>query len=111
MAQLAGAVSNRRQSPGKGVSIRRHSSPPRTVPCHWRSIRTGRVFRILVAQSPPPRRNNMKASRLLLGIAGATLACAASAQDRRPDYGPDVNITQAKKVAAGVIAECTKNSW
>jgi len=53
----------------------------------------------------------MKASRLLLGVAAATFACAASAQDRRPDYGPDINITQAKKYAAGVIAECTKNSW
>ena len=53
----------------------------------------------------------MKASRLLLGIAAATFACAASAQDRRPDYGPSINIAQAKKMAAGVLAECAKNSW
>ena len=53
----------------------------------------------------------MKASRLLLGIVAATFACAASAQDRRPDYGPSINATQAKKMAAGVIAECAKNSW
>ena len=53
----------------------------------------------------------MKASRLLLGIVAATFACAASAQDRRPDYGPSISITQAKKMAAGVIAECAKNSW
>lgn len=53
----------------------------------------------------------MKASRLLLGLAAAAFACAASAQDRRPDYGPTVTVTQAKKVAAGVLAECAKNSW
>jgi uncharacterized protein GlcG (DUF336 family) len=46
-----------------------------------------------------------------MGIAAAALACAASAQDRRPDYGPSVTVTQAKKIAAGVLAECTKNSW
>jgi len=38
-------------------------------------------------------------------------AFAASAQDRRPEYGPSVNIATAKKIAAGVIAECQKNSW
>ena len=53
----------------------------------------------------------MKASRLLLGVAAATFACAASAQDRRPDYGPSITVTQAKKVAAGILAECAKNSW
>ena len=53
----------------------------------------------------------MKASRLLLGIAAATFAFSASAQDKRPDYGPAVTITQAKQVAAKIIAECTKNGW
>ena len=53
----------------------------------------------------------MKASRLLLGVAAAMFACAASAQDRRPDYGPSVTITQAKKLAAGALAECSKNGW
>ena len=53
----------------------------------------------------------MKASRLLLGIAAATFAFTAQAQDRRPDYGPSVTINQAKKVAAGVLAECAKNQW
>jgi uncharacterized protein GlcG (DUF336 family) len=33
------------------------------------------------------------------------------AQDRRPEYGPAVNAAQAKKIAAGVLAECQKNSW
>jgi glc operon protein GlcG len=53
----------------------------------------------------------MKARNLLLGVATFTLAFAASAQDRRPDYGTAVTTAQAKKVAAGVIAECSKNSW
>ena len=48
-----------------------------------------------------------------LGVAVALAACSslALAQDRRPDYGPDVNVAQAKKIAAGVIAECSKNQW
>ena len=53
----------------------------------------------------------MKARTLLLGIAASTLAFNASAQDRRPDYGPSITVTQAKKMAAGVLAECTKNGW
>ena len=53
----------------------------------------------------------MKARKLLLGIALATFACAASAQDRRPDYGNSITTAQAKKLAAGVLAECSKNSW
>ena len=53
----------------------------------------------------------MNASKLLLGIVAATFACAAQAQDRRPDYGPSITITQAKKVAAGILAECAKNQW
>jgi glc operon protein GlcG len=36
---------------------------------------------------------------------------AAVAQDRRPDYGPSVNIATAKKVAAATLAECAKNNW
>jgi glc operon protein GlcG len=47
------------------------------------------------------------------GVALALAACSslASAQDRRPDYGPDVNIGTAKKIAAAVLSECQKNSW
>jgi uncharacterized protein GlcG (DUF336 family) len=47
------------------------------------------------------------------GVAFALAACSslALAQDRRPDYGPAVNAAQAKKIAAGVLAECQKNSW
>ena len=35
----------------------------------------------------------------------------ASAQDRRPGYGPAVNIGQAKKMAAATLVECQKNGW
>ncbi len=40
----------------------------------------------------------------------ATFAGQVSAQDR-PSYGPDINIAIAKKVAAGAVAEATKNGW
>jgi glc operon protein GlcG len=49
--------------------------------------------------------------RILLSAALVAFAAGASAQDRRPDYGPAVNAGAAKKIAAGVIAECQKNSW
>jgi glc operon protein GlcG len=53
----------------------------------------------------------MRASFMLAGVALAAFAAAAQAQDRRPEYGPSVTIAAAKKIAAGVIAECQKNSW
>ena len=48
-----------------------------------------------------------------LGLAVTLAACStlAFAQDRRPDYGTPVNAAQAKKIAAGVLAECQKNGW
>lgn len=56
----------------------------------------------------------MAASRILLRITCSllflTVATAANAQ-QRPDYGTPVTIDQAKKLAAGVIAECQSNKW
>ena len=49
--------------------------------------------------------------RIGLGFTLAAFATVAAAQDKRPDYGPSINIGQAKKIAAGVIAECAKNQW
>jgi len=49
--------------------------------------------------------------RLATAVALAACSSLAFAQDRRPDYGPDVNTAQAKKIATGVVAECQKNSW
>jgi glc operon protein GlcG len=47
----------------------------------------------------------------LVGAALAALTVGASAQDKRPDYGTAVNAAGAKKIAAGVVAECQKNGW
>ena len=41
----------------------------------------------------------------------AALTVSAAAQDKRPDYGTEVNAAGAKKIAAGVVAECQKNGW
>ena len=48
---------------------------------------------------------------ILVGAALVAFAAAASAQDRRPDYGPAVDPAAAKKIASGVVAECQKNGW
>jgi uncharacterized protein GlcG (DUF336 family) len=53
----------------------------------------------------------MSLTRIGLGFTLAAFTTVAAAQDKRPDYGPSINIGAAKKVAAQVIAECTKNSW
>jgi glc operon protein GlcG len=53
----------------------------------------------------------MSLSRIVLGFSLAAFAAFAAAQDRRPDYGPSVNVATAKKIAAATIAECQKNSW
>lgn len=37
-------------------------------------------------------------------------AVSASAQ-QRPGYGTPVNLSQAKKIAAAVVAECAANKW
>ena len=49
--------------------------------------------------------------KFVLGAAILALASASYAQDRRPDYGMDVNTATAKKIAAATIAECQKNGW
>lgn len=48
---------------------------------------------------------------ILVAAALAALTVGASAQDKRPDYGAAVNAAGAKKIAAGVVAECQKNGW
>ena len=48
---------------------------------------------------------------ILAGVALVALTIGASAQDKRPEYGTAVNVVGAKKIAAGVIAECQKNGW
>lgn len=53
----------------------------------------------------------MSLSRVVVFIAAVSLAGLASAQDRRPGYGTPVNVSTAKKIAAGAVAECQKNGW
>jgi uncharacterized protein GlcG (DUF336 family) len=53
----------------------------------------------------------MSFNRIVLGLSLAAFATAAAAQDRRPGYGPSVNLAAAKKIATATIAECQKNSW
>jgi uncharacterized protein GlcG (DUF336 family) len=53
----------------------------------------------------------MTLTRIVLGCSLVAFSAVAAAQDRRPGYGPSLNIGTAKKIAAGTLAECQKNSW
>jgi glc operon protein GlcG len=55
----------------------------------------------------------MRASTLncVAGAVALALSAAPAVAQQRPDYGPSVTIEQAKKIAAGVINECTTNKW
>jgi uncharacterized protein GlcG (DUF336 family) len=48
--------------------------------------------------------------KVILGTVLAALVTFAVAQER-PPYGGDVTLDQAKKIAAGAIAESQKNGW
>ena len=48
---------------------------------------------------------------ILVGAALVAFAAGAFAQDKRPDYGTDVDAAGGKKIAAGAVAECQKNGW
>lgn len=49
--------------------------------------------------------------RLIFMLLTATSLLAQAADQPRPDYGPDITIEAAKKVAAGAVAECQRNQW
>src|SRR5262245_57177434 len=49
--------------------------------------------------------------KVAVGLALCSAASLAVAQDRRPENGAPIDIAAAKKIAAGVLAECAKNSW
>jgi uncharacterized protein GlcG (DUF336 family) len=53
----------------------------------------------------------MSLRRSALGLSLALFAATAAAQDQRPGYGAAINTATAKRIAAGVIAECQKNNW
>jgi glc operon protein GlcG len=52
----------------------------------------------------------MSLSKAAAFFVAASFAGLVSAQDR-PPYGPDINVEQAKKIAAGAVAESKKNNW
>lgn len=49
--------------------------------------------------------------KIVLSSSILLFASVTTAQDQRPGYGPVVTLVAAKKIAAGVIAECAKNNW
>ena len=52
----------------------------------------------------------MTSAKIRLGLALALSAGLASAQER-PPYGNPITVEQAKKIAAGALAESKKNNW
>jgi uncharacterized protein GlcG (DUF336 family) len=59
----------------------------------------------------PEEEENMSLSRIILAVTLAAVATVAAAQEKRPGYGPAITTAMAKKIAAGVVAECQKNGW
>jgi uncharacterized protein GlcG (DUF336 family) len=53
----------------------------------------------------------MPSTRIVVAFTLAAVASLVAAQDKRPGYGPSVTVTQAKKIAAGAVAECQKKGW
>ncbi len=53
----------------------------------------------------------MSIQKFVLGSSIALFAATGTAQEQRPGYGPSVTLVQAKKIAAGIVAECAKNNW
>jgi len=52
----------------------------------------------------------MTSANIMLGLALALSAGLASAQER-PPYGNPITVDQAKKIAAGALAESKQNNW
>ena len=52
----------------------------------------------------------MRTAAMMAALALAAVTTHAQAQ-QRPEYGPDVTVAMAKKIAAGTLAECAKNKW
>ena len=47
----------------------------------------------------------------VLCVASSAVFAVHAGEAPRPEYGPDITIEAAKKIAAGVIAECSSNKW
>ena len=46
-----------------------------------------------------------------LCVVSSTVFAAHAGEPPRPEYGPDITVEAAKKIAAGTIAECQNNKW
>ena len=44
-------------------------------------------------------------------VLSSTVFAAHAGEAPRPDYGPDITVEAAKKIAAATIAECAANKW
>ncbi len=49
--------------------------------------------------------------KTLSTVAGAMILAASAGIAQAQSYGADITVEAAKKVAAGTVAECAKNSW
>lgn len=47
----------------------------------------------------------------VLCVLSSTAFAVQAAEPPRPEYGPDITVETAKKIAAGTIAECLSNKW
>ena len=47
----------------------------------------------------------------VLCILSSTGLAVQAAEPPRPEYGPDILVEAAKKIAAAVVAECQTNKW
>jgi glc operon protein GlcG len=52
----------------------------------------------------------MSINKIMFALGFALLAAGAMAQER-PPYGPEIGVDQAKKIAAGAVAQSKKNGW
>ena len=53
----------------------------------------------------------LRSKGVVMGVVASALVAFSAAAQQRPEYGTEVTTSQAKKIAAGVIAECQNNKW
>ena len=52
-----------------------------------------------------------RVAQVLCVLSTAGFAVQAAEEPPRPEYGPDITVEAAKKIAAATIAECQSNKW
>jgi len=55
--------------------------------------------------------SSIKAVLQILSILVFALSASVASAQQRPSYGPSLSVDDAKKVAAGAVAEAKKNGW